>query len=145
MATLPSYTDSFTKAEREAAIPNASDKLLQSKNGVYFYNQNNNSLDIPLLNGTPASLIEVRGEDLKEPFSFDYFDKNKWVLGAKNEHDEPVILTPSKKVNCYEAAMKTTLFDDNYLLVNDNLSLYLLDLRNNESSLIKSGISDFFV
>ena len=41
--------------------------------------------------------------------------------------------------------MKTALFDDNYLLVNDNLSLYLLDLRNNESSLIKPGISDFFV
>ncbi|MBG9551271.1 hypothetical protein [Cytobacillus firmus] len=63
----------------------------------------------------------------------------------KTKQDESVIITPSKKVKCYEAAMKTTLFDENYLLINDNLSLYLFDLANNESSLIKSDITDYFV
>ena len=95
MATLPSYTDSFTKAERDAVISNESNKLFQSKKGAYFYNQNNNSLDIPLLNGTSTSLIEIRGNDIKELLTFDYVNKNKWALGITNEHDESVILTPS--------------------------------------------------
>lgn len=142
---LPSYVDNYSKTERNSSIDINADKLFLFNNDVFAFNKDKDSFEKIIPNNPTESFIKITSEDVTELFGFDYADDSNWVIGVKTKQDESVIITPSEKVKCYEAAMKTTLFDDNFLLINDNLSLYLFDLTNNESSLIKSDITDYFV
>jgi hypothetical protein len=144
-AAIPAYASDFSEAEKNLTVSQASDKLLSGKDNILYFNPVKSTIETVSTSVASHPMAQIQSEKVQELLNFDAINDGQFTITLKNENDERVILTTGKKIKCYEAAMKTLYLDEDYLLVNDNLSLYLYDVKKNESSLIKSDIVDFHV
>lgn len=141
---LPAYQDQYSKATRDSVLSVNADKLFAFNNNIYVFNKDTKTLERIILNNTSTPVMEVASESIKEMKSVDYYDDKRWAFALVNDQDQSVILTPQGKITDFKGIMSAKWYDKNYLLVNDNLSLYLYNVKTGKKSVVKTDISYVF-
>jgi len=142
--SLPGYSSNTTAYERKSVIPIDSDKLYNIDNAVYAFNKDTNELVKIVPNNPTETLLEITSQKVSKILSIDYISEDKWVIALVNNDNERVLLTPSGTIKTFKNVMSAKWFDENHLIVNDNLSLYLYNLKTKKKGVIKTDISSFF-
>ncbi|PGK51557.1 hypothetical protein CN918_27585 [Priestia megaterium] len=141
---LPGYLSKSTAFERRSVVPINADKLYNINNNVYAFNKDTNELVKIKPNNPTETLLEITSQKVSKILSIDYISNDKWAIALVNDKDERVIITPTGTIKTFEGLMGVKWFDKNHLIVNDNLSLYLYNLKTKKKAVIKSAITSFF-
>lgn len=141
---LPAYMTKHTERERNSVVNIDTEKLYVANNQVLAYNKATHSLDKIMPLNEPEPMIIVDSETIQKLRSIDYYDKDKWAIAITNDKNEHLIITPNGKINEFEGLMGAYWFDKEHLVVVDNLSLYLHNLKTGKTDVMKAGISYVF-
>lgn len=134
--------NTLTSADKNAKVNISTDKLFQTKDIVFAYNNATKDVEVIFPNNSGKTLIDLKKQNVKEIKSIQYIDETNWVVSFVNSNNEFVLFTPKGENKEFKGLMEAYWIDESHLVVNDNLTLYTYNPETNKKDVLKADVSD---
>lgn len=138
------YIKEFSQVDRNSTVNINTDNLSSFDNNIYAFDKSTNALEQIIPSNNPISILNITSEKVQRFISVDFITRDQWAVSLLNDKNQSVIITPQGKITEFKNLMGAYWFDKNYLLVNDNMTLYLYNLQAKNKTVVKSGITSIF-